>query len=127
MAKKVKTVDSGGSPAAPYFGEGGRREATAKARAKRGDKVEGNVTPTAEGRGTGVDGGPGTRKVDEAGREVVPAQVSGLGDTVEPGATDGVEAASNESKKRSQKEQPDNAVRVTGGEGSKAEPRKAVE
>lgn len=81
----MSEVDFGGSGSTPYFGDGGRREATKEAREAKGDRVsgaivdptEGNVVPTGEVRNTGVDGGPGTRETDDFGREKVAPQVAG--------------------------------------------------
>lgn len=103
VGRKVMNMaefDAGGSPAAPYFGPGGREEATAEARAattkRRGRRpVVGNTVPIAESRGTGVDGGTASRGVDEAGREVVQPQVAGDFDAEPefPSATAGVQEA----------------------------------
>lgn len=77
-------IDFGGSGAVPYFGEEGRARKTAQAREEKADSgatrdvADGNVVPTAEVRGTGVDAGPASRETDEAGREVVSPQVHNL-------------------------------------------------
>lgn len=125
MARDNGTFDAGGSPAAPYFGEGGRQEATEKARESRSERrsgastepAEGNVIPVGETRNTGVDGGPGTRDTDDEGREVVAPQVAGDFDA-EPetdSASSGAGEAADSPASDGSVPQEENAPRVTTG------------